>query len=402
MLPISYARQRIKTILKEIRELADSDFPYSHSRNALELLESLFQNRLIALKDLEENDVEYAETACAVALRIIFDYLPLLGFILRSTNVRNSFEIYGPLLRLARQVLGDETKLILSSEWNYSPHVYKPLRYLPSYVLIGFPASESGNPLLVPLAGHELGHTTWQRQNLGDVFDATIQQKIEELAKDQKSKYKELFASDPDDILFTQQNLFPAHFWAMHQAEESFCDFFGVRIFAESYLFAFSYLITPGSGKRSLLYPSLKNRAKNLAKVSKKLGIEPPSGFSEWFSVEKTPDVNEKELFLLELADKAHASVVEELFEKANEISNDANIPMRSGKKIETVMKAFKLLTPAAGIGDLTNILNAAWQVFDKQDMWKGKVDDRLGTLAELVLKSIEVLEFEERTGLIG
>ncbi len=26
----------------------------------------------------------------------VFDYLPLLGFVLRSTNVRNSFEIFGP------------------------------------------------------------------------------------------------------------------------------------------------------------------------------------------------------------------------------------------------------------------------------------------------------------------
>ncbi len=399
MLPLAYARQRIKTVLKEIGELADSDFPYSHSRDALALLESLFQVRLTALDNLDENNAEFAETACSESLLQVFKYLPLLGFILRSTNVRNSFEIYGPLLRLACQVLGLDTKLLLSSEWDYSPHVYRPLRSLPNFVLIGLPASESENPLLVPLSGHELGHTTWQRRKLRVAFDETIRQKIEELAKDQKSKYQELFDSgDPGD-LFAQQNLAPAHSWAIRQVEESFCDFLGVRIFAESYLFAFAYLLSPGGGMRSPLYPSLKDRAVNLVKVSEKLEFEPPSGFSEWFPVEDQPTVNEKESFLLELADSAYASVVEELIKKANEIANSAGVPMRSDKKIATVMEAFELLTPASGIGDLTNILNAAWQVFDKQDMWQEVVEDRVETLTELVLKSIEILEFEERTG---
>ena len=61
---------------------------------------------------------------CIVSLEVLFTYVPLLGLILRSTNTRNAFEAYAPLLRLARKILGKDTKLIISSEWDYSPYVY--------------------------------------------------------------------------------------------------------------------------------------------------------------------------------------------------------------------------------------------------------------------------------------
>ena len=106
----------------------------------------------------DDDDPNAVKTACNESLKQLFRILPLLGFIVRSTSVRNSFEVFWPLLRLARQVLQTDAKLILSSEWLYSPF-YRPSADLSDYVLLGFPASESSNPLLVPLAGHELGHT---------------------------------------------------------------------------------------------------------------------------------------------------------------------------------------------------------------------------------------------------
>ena len=35
--------------------------------------------------------------------------------------------------------------------------------------------------------------------------------------------------------------------WCLRQAEESFCDFIGVRLFHLSYLDAFAYLLSPGT-----------------------------------------------------------------------------------------------------------------------------------------------------------
>ena len=58
-----------------------------------------------------------------------------------------------------------ETRLILSSEWDYSPFMYDQITDLPSFVFIGLPACESANPLLLPLAGHELGHSVWVKND---------------------------------------------------------------------------------------------------------------------------------------------------------------------------------------------------------------------------------------------
>jgi hypothetical protein len=110
---------------------------------------------------------------CGLSLNALFVAMPLAGFLVRSTNVRNAFELYRPLLRLARDLLEPtvtpdqrRTRLVLSSEWEYSPLSYSELPDLPGVVLIGLPAPESSNPLLVPLAGHELGHSPrWTLQN---------------------------------------------------------------------------------------------------------------------------------------------------------------------------------------------------------------------------------------------
>ena len=121
--------------------------------------------------------VNLVNNVCSISLKKLQTYLPLLGFILRSTNVRNAFEAYPPLLRLARRLLGADTQLILSSEWDFIPVIYHSIRALPKYVLIGFPAPESSNPLLIPLAGHELGHSVWkspENQPIRESFDEKI------------------------------------------------------------------------------------------------------------------------------------------------------------------------------------------------------------------------------------
>ena len=94
----------------------------------------------------------------STSLHDLAQYTPILGFILRSTNIRNAFEARGPLVRLAQKLLSKNTKLIVSSEWQYSPFVHPPIQDLKNFVLIGLPAPESSNPLIIPLAGHELGH----------------------------------------------------------------------------------------------------------------------------------------------------------------------------------------------------------------------------------------------------
>lgn len=79
---LDYAIQRVRGVLGEIENLKDEDFPYRHSRLALEELERSISQRLELLSDLGENDdPTTVKTACNESLQQLFRILPLLGFI---------------------------------------------------------------------------------------------------------------------------------------------------------------------------------------------------------------------------------------------------------------------------------------------------------------------------------
>ena len=103
---LAFTRERHQSFISEINRLLELDFPYQHSSVALEALKSYFEQRGTVLASFDSNsDPAVVRQNCMLILRDFVIYLPLLGFILRSTDVRNAFEVFGPLLRLARQVL---------------------------------------------------------------------------------------------------------------------------------------------------------------------------------------------------------------------------------------------------------------------------------------------------------
>ena len=228
-----------------------TEFPYSHIRDALLQLEKVFRRQRTSLDKLtSKSRPPIAKNACSQSLAVLFNYTPYLGFVLRATNVRNAFEIYAPVLRLARRLLGPETKLLLSSEWDYSPFVYLPTAELPRFVLIGVPAYESSNPLLISLAGHELGHNVWSQEDMGRKLDAALRGEVHKaLTTTFWSDYQQIYPNTPQsDLLtnmFAQQTWLPAHVFAKRQLEEIFCDAIGLRLFSEAYLHAFAYLLSP-------------------------------------------------------------------------------------------------------------------------------------------------------------
>src|SRR5205823_14088739 len=139
--------------LDEAAHLAASEFPYPGSRLALERLIQFFTARLATLNSFDaSSDQGVVRQTCALDLQHQFTYLPLFGFILRSTNVRNAFEVFRPLLRLARDIREPGvpknsriTELVLSSEWDYSPFIYREMPELPGFVMIGLPSHESAD-----------------------------------------------------------------------------------------------------------------------------------------------------------------------------------------------------------------------------------------------------------------
>jgi len=201
---MKYSRDRIKSVLDSIRQLKASEFPYGDSKDALCRIEELFENTLQRL-DATDAHPDYIKQLCSISLRHLFIYLPKLGFILRSTNVRNAFETFGPLRDIARKALDPKVKLLLSSEWTYSPMIYHDIRALPGFVLIGLPASEPSNPLLTPLCGHELGHAVWanKKGELENIIKNTFYEEAPEHIANNRNEYSELFPSidKPDEKL---------------------------------------------------------------------------------------------------------------------------------------------------------------------------------------------------------
>jgi hypothetical protein len=236
---VDYAKRRYDAAIMEIERLKQSEFPYAHIRDALLQLENVFRSQRAQLDKLTTKSTPaIAKNACSQSLGYLFNYTPFLGFILRATNVRNAFELYAPVMRLARKLLGDGTKLLLSSEWDYSPFVYLPTSDLPDCVLIGIPAFESANPLLISLAGHELGHNVWNEYDLGKKFDGKLRSEVlGAIRGTQWNDFQTCFPHATHDNLttdmFVQQTWLPAHAFAKRQLEEVFCDMMGLRLFAE-------------------------------------------------------------------------------------------------------------------------------------------------------------------------
>jgi hypothetical protein len=411
VLLIDYSIGRLDAALEEIKRIEESDFPYGQSQDALARIRQLFEEYRGKIRALpRDKSPDIVKALCGEVLTALFRYLPLLGFILRSTNVRNAFEIYGPLLRLSQKILRGDTKLILSSEWRmYSPFTYLRIPALPDFVLIGFPAPESANPLLVPLAGHELGHTVWSSNNYGSKYKNLIEQRIIDDIEKRSDDYQKLFPIDnlksgeAETNIFVRQRIALASAWALRQAEEYFCDFLGLYLFDEAYLHAFAYLISPSpGGERAVFYPKVKNRVARMIEASKEYNkLSPdsynvPDGFSDLFQDESEPAASEREKkFFLELADPASSSVISALIEEARTIVSASSIAPVTKDEKKHVLDSFKFVVPPQN-AQLSSIVNAAWEVYHKDAFWS-EIPPELknSTLKELTLKSIEVLEIE-------
>ena len=409
MLPLEYSRKRLRAFVDEMEYLKQGSFPYRHSEEALDQISMRFHQHLEYLDSLSaESDLSMVQTACRSGLAGLFVYLPVVGFILRSTDVRNAFEIHGPLLRLAEGLLGRGVKLIVSSEWDYSPVSYCGIPLLPGFSLIGLPAPEAANPLLVPLAGHELGHPVWASGNYYTAFAQSIEDMILGQIASRWDDYQDLHwkveQTELRTDLFARQTWEPSCVWALLQAEETFCDFVALRIFREAYLHAFAYLVSPGQeGQRPALYPKLEQRVANLVEASDRYGVVVPEEYESLFTGSRTVAAQDKvRTFLISLADAATRSLVPSLIDEVDRTIQRAGIEGPDESKTHEIYKGFVLrAVPPRHPGSLSNIINAGWQAFHDEALWENlpEIEFKDRTLKELVLKSIEILDIEQKLG---
>jgi len=391
---LEYARTRHEAFVTEIDRLLESDFPHTYPQKALKVIRELMHQKLDEFKPGYSKPV--LSQLCSKNLRLFSIYLPILGVISRSTEVRNAFEIFQPLWRIASSLLDNQTILILSSEWDYVPHVYLDIKETPTLIMIGLPAFEANNPLVIPLAGHELGHPVWRRFGLGKqihpLLDSAIIRTIKKTKREFKAVHNEVV---PNDLRAPSANKYwtAASGWAIRQAEEIFCDFVGLRIFGSSYANAFAYLMAPTqASQRSFEYPNMKKRAMHLKRAAQAYNITSPRKYSEFFT-DKIGPSDRKAKYLLSLADSAVDSIIPKLIELAD-AQLDGKIPRISLSKERMIKKRFLLQVPAERTGGLCNIINAGWAIYNKKGF--SAKNGNLDVLFEVILKSLEILEVEE------
>ena len=287
----------------------------------------------------------------------------------------------------------------MSSEWDFVPFTYPMnLNFLPDFVLVGGPAPESGNVLIVPLAGHEIGHSAWRRHKVKDKVQPDLTTAVyDAIAANPTERDRMLKDLAPTGLGLShlQNACLPM---ALSQLEEVFCDLFGLYVFGQAYLYAYEYFLAPGGGTRSAGYPAAIDRVQYLldAAAALKLEVEPDL-FAGWqpSSVRRGPD---KEL--LEFADAAVARSVPALRGIAFQMLRSKKVQTNRSEAVSRVMAAFRAHVPDGEGASLAEIVTAGWKYLRaagglSSDEKRSEHD----MLNELMLKSIEVSEFQLRVG---
>jgi hypothetical protein len=404
-------RKKLLAFLSQTSRLLLSDFPHPSSESALELIKEFFDKQLDRLERAARSpDHTLPMRTCITINERIYQHLPILGFLLRSTNIRNSFEAYHAFVDMATALIGSSAKVIMSSEWDFSPLTYPmTVSVLPEHVLIGMPSSESSNALILPLAGHELGHSVWRNEKLENKWAAEVRQNARDQLKSRWSAFQNAFPEHsslrPTDHELSN-NMFLVHVQSdivglsLSQIEEIFCDAVGIQLFGASFAYAFHYLLAPSlGGSRALEYPPLASRAGFLANFGK-VDLKALS-FSDYASEfqDQQPNLPPRTEFISTAADNIGRAMAEKMYREAEQIvisKASRFVPDRDAEA--TILRMFERGIPARMPRSLADILNASWAyVKNKASTFNEDERGLIEWVSELALKSIEVLEYRSR-----
>lgn len=399
------SKHKLKNVQRTIDGLLAGDFPIGAGKSALLKLQDIFAeletklDRAGRLKD----KAPLTQIASNINLKI-YQVLPILGFILRSTNVRNAFELLEPLQSVADATLQGRPQILLSSEWDYVPFAYpQSLEDLRSFVLIGMPASEASSALLLPLAAHELGHAVWRNLGIGGSVGTTLQYKCDELYSQDMSSFSRTFPDyDPNDIV--NRDIFPAAIarsvdYGVRQTEELFCDLFAYAYFGASYLYAFSYIVAPGTPDRDAYYPLHSARISVVSKVASDEGVVVPNRSSLDFGKEERQG-DARHRYIVRKSEDAVGSITNGLWTRVSEIVDKAKIKRPSPTLAIRHLKDFNIGTPPNDPACLGDVVNAGWLRYEeivRSSSSPTLASEQLDHLNEMILKTIEVLEFQRR-----
>jgi hypothetical protein len=406
-------RKKLGAFQSQLSLLLLSDFPHTSSESALGLIRDYFDRQLTRLeRAAKSNDRNLIIQTCITINERILQHLPILGFLLRSTNIRNNFEAYYAFVEMARALVGPRAEVIMSSEWDFSPLTYPmTVSVLPEHVLIGMPSSESSNALTLPLAGHELGHSIWRSEKLENKWAAEVRKNAKEWLKVHWPNFQRAFPEHanlkPTDMELSN-NMFLVYVQSdiaglsLNQIEELFCDATGIYLFGASYAHAFHYLLAPSlGGNRSVDYPRLPTRAEFLSKYGevdlKAIGF---ANYAAEFQ-DMQPNLAPRDDFVCSAADEIAKSMAQMMYTEAEQIVHakaSRFVPDVDAESL--ILRMFEYGIPCQSPRSLADILNASWAYVKNNATTFNEMERPLfDWVSELALKSIEILEYRSRIG---
>jgi hypothetical protein len=396
-LRVASLSNKLRAFLRQADELRSSDFPQKDSKDVLDAVREHARGLYDRKKwKLRRPTIAKPTSRLTTANdedidNFVKEYTPILGILLRSTNVRNAFELFFPLKRLAVRATDKYAKLVISTEWDFKPFAYLNPLVLPDAVLVSGPASEAGNVLLSPIAGHEIGHAAWRHH------DALVRKIGKSLNRELEATWvrnKRLLSDVAKDHKMTVLDLRETcEGFLLRKAEEVFCDLFGLYIFGASYLYAYEHLVAPGSELLSHHYPIDGLRMQFLAKAAKRWKIRASgSVFQNWVkgAIVKTP--NE---VLGGIADKALSTALVDMIKATEVFMRTREFDKINRARVRAVKKCLAQRVPYGG-ATLPEIALAGWEyIRARGGMGHPDYTEEMDLLHELMLKSVEASEYQ-------
>jgi hypothetical protein len=305
--------------------------------------------------------------------------------------------VHFPLKRLVKTLIGPGAKLIISSEWGFVPFTYPmTLDHLPQFALVGGPASESGNVLTIPVAGHEIGHSVWRTHAGTLAFEPQLLAAIDASIATHAPHTGRLVAQLGTGARAVDQIRRLAFANGLKQLEEIFCDAIGLYFFGASFLYATEYFLAPGGGARSLTYPCDLDRLQMLNDGSAALGIVPTAPIFERWADSVLQATHSADFVVI--LDAAVASLAPDVITAAFDMMRNRGIAVPDASRIASAIAAFDRGEPHTGEATLPEIVTAGWEIVRREGgLAEGRKRAKYRELGDLMLKSIEVAEFRLR-----
>jgi hypothetical protein len=121
-------------------------------------------------------------------------------------------------------------------------------------------------------------------------------------------------------------------------------------------------------------------------------------GYEQQFEDQEEPTDPDLK-FRVSLADSAASRLTDTIYQEVATLLMSANVPTLEVTQASRILDDYRIIVPAIQTTSLTNILNAAWDVFNNPNFWPNITDpaQKLRVIRDLILKNIELLEIEQR-----